>query len=61
MSMQLTRRQPWVAGNDSGVLTVVNTSTGQQVGSTNLGGDGPNPRDGLDPTGTVLTATPPAT
>jgi len=53
--------QLWVAGNDSGVLTVVDTATGQEVGSTNLGGDGPNSGDGLDPTGIVLTATPTAT
>jgi YVTN family beta-propeller protein len=50
--------QLWVAGDDSGVMTVIATATGQQVGSTNLGGDGANSGDGLDPTGMVLTATP---
>ena len=51
-------RQLWVAGDDSGVMTVINTATGHRVGSTNLGGDGANSGDGLDPTGVVLTATP---
>jgi YVTN family beta-propeller protein len=51
-------KQLWVAGVDSGVMTVINTATGRRVGSTNLGGDGPNSGDGLDPTGVVLTATP---
>lgn len=50
--------QLWVVGDDSGVMTVIDTATGQQVGSTNLGGDGANSGDGLDPTGMVLTATP---
>jgi YVTN family beta-propeller protein len=52
--------QLWVAGNDSGILTVIDTATGNVVGQTNLGGDGPNSGDGLDPTGIVLTATPTA-
>lgn len=51
-------KQLWVAGDDSGVMTVINTVTGHRVGSTNLGGDGANSGDGLDPTGVVLTATP---
>ncbi len=51
-------RQLWVAGDDNGVMTVINTATGHKVGSTNLGGDGPNSGDGLNPTGVVLTATP---
>jgi YVTN family beta-propeller protein len=50
--------QLWVAGVDSGVITVINTATGHKVGSGNLGGNGPNSGDGLDPTGVVLTATP---
>jgi YVTN family beta-propeller protein len=53
-------KQLWVAGDDSGILTVIDTSTGDTVGSTNLGGDGPNSGDGLDPTGIVLTTTPTA-
>jgi YVTN family beta-propeller protein len=51
-------RQLWVAGVDSGIMTVINTITGHEVGSTNLGGYGPNSGDGLDPTDVVLTATP---
>ncbi|HEY2578709.1 MAG TPA: hypothetical protein VGI74_20590 [Streptosporangiaceae bacterium] len=51
-------KQLWVAGDDSGVITVINTTTGRQVGSSNLGGNGPNSGDGLDPTGVVLTTTP---
>lgn len=51
-------QQLWVAGDDSGIMTVLDTATGDQVGSTNLGGFGPNSGDGLDPTGVVLTATP---
>ena len=50
--------QLWVAGDDSGVMTVINTATGHRVGSTNLGGDGANSGDGLNPTDMVLTATP---
>jgi DNA-binding beta-propeller fold protein YncE len=50
--------QLWVAGDDSGVMTIVDTATGQAVGSTNLGSDGANSGDGLCPTGVVLTATP---
>jgi YVTN family beta-propeller protein len=50
--------QLWVAGDDSGDVTVINTATGAEVGSNNLGGDGANSGDGLDPTGMVLTATP---
>jgi YVTN family beta-propeller protein len=50
--------QLWVTGDDSGVMTVINTRTGHRVGSTNLGGDGANSGDGLNPTGVVLTATP---
>jgi DNA-binding beta-propeller fold protein YncE len=50
--------QLWVAGDDSGVMTVIDTATGQPVGSTNLGGDGANSGDGLCPTGVVLTTTP---
>jgi YVTN family beta-propeller protein len=50
--------QLWVAGVDSAIMTVINTATGHKVGSTNLGGDGPNSGDGLNPTGMVLTATP---
>jgi hypothetical protein len=46
-----------VAGNDSGVLTVIDTSTGAAVGQTNLGGFGPNSGDGMAPTDIVLTAT----
>lgn len=51
--------QLWVAGDDSGVVTVIDTATGDQVGSTNLGGDGANSGDGFDPTGMVLTTSPP--
>jgi len=50
--------QLWVPGDDSAVMTVIETATGQQVASTNLGGDGANSGDGLCPTGVVLTATP---
>jgi hypothetical protein len=39
-------------------MSVIDTSTGELIGSTNLGGYGPNSGDGLDPTGVVLTATP---
>jgi YVTN family beta-propeller protein len=51
-------KQLWVAGDASGIMNVINTATGRRVGSTNLGGDGPNSGDGLSPTGMVLTATP---
>jgi YVTN family beta-propeller protein len=51
-------KQLWVTGDASGVMTVINTATGHRVGSTNLGGNGANSGDGLDPTGVVLTATP---
>jgi hypothetical protein len=47
-----------VAGDDSGIMTVINTRTGHRVGSNNLGGDGANSGDGLNPTGMVHTATP---
>ena len=50
--------QLWVAGVDSGIISVINTATGHTVGSNNLGGYGPNSGDGLNPTGIVLTATP---
>ncbi len=47
----------WVAGLDSGILYVVDTATGVVAGSTNLGGDGAQSGDGLDPSGIVLTST----
>ncbi|HEX4063654.1 MAG TPA: YncE family protein [Streptosporangiaceae bacterium] len=50
--------QLWVTGDDSGIMTVINTHTGHRVGATNLGGNGANSGDGLNPTGVVLTATP---
>jgi YVTN family beta-propeller protein len=50
--------QLWVAGDDSAVITVINTANGHKVGTNNLGGDGANSGDGLNPTGVVLTATP---
>jgi YVTN family beta-propeller protein len=48
-------KQLWVAGNDSAVLYTINLTTGRMVGSTNLGGDGPNSGDGTNPTGVLLT------
>jgi YVTN family beta-propeller protein len=51
-------QQLWVTGDDSGIITTIKTSTGHRVGSTNLGGYGPNSGDGLSPTGVVLTSTP---
>ena len=47
----------WVAGLDSGILYVVDTATGVVTGQTNLGGDGAQSGDGLDPSGMVLTST----
>jgi YVTN family beta-propeller protein len=47
----------WVTGLDSGILYVVDTATGAVTGSTNLGGDGAQSGDGLDPSGIVLTST----
>jgi YVTN family beta-propeller protein len=47
----------WVAGLDSGILYVVDTATGVVAGSTNLGGEGAQSGDGLDPSGIVLTST----
>jgi YVTN family beta-propeller protein len=47
----------WVAGLDSGILYVVDTATGVVTGQTNLGGDGAQSGDGLDPSGIVLTST----
>jgi YVTN family beta-propeller protein len=49
--------QLWVAGVDSGILYVVDTATGIVTGQTNLGGNGANSGDGLDPSGIVLTST----
>ena len=47
--------QLWVTGITSGNVTVISTSTGTVVGTTNLGGDGANSGDGVDPSGIVLT------
>ncbi|HTT91959.1 MAG TPA: YncE family protein [Acidimicrobiales bacterium] len=47
----------WVTGLDSGILYVVDTATGAVTGQTNLGGDGAQSGDGLDPSGIVLTST----
>jgi YVTN family beta-propeller protein len=48
----------WVTGITSAIATVISTSTGDVVGTTNLGGDGPNSGDGNDPSGIVLTTAP---
>jgi len=47
----------WVTGLDSAILYVVDTATGAVTGQTNLGGDGAQSGDGLDPSGIVLTST----
>ena len=47
----------WVTGLDSGILYVVDTATGAVTGQTNLGGNGAQSGDGLDPSGIVLTST----
>ncbi len=47
----------WVTGLDSGILYVVDTATAVVTGQTNLGGDGAQSGDGLDPSGIVLTST----
>jgi hypothetical protein len=45
-----------VPDRDSGILYLVDTATGVVTGSTNLGGDGPQSGDELDPSGVVLTS-----
>ena len=50
--------QLWVTGITSGIVTVLDTANGSVVGTVNLGGDGANSGDGMDPAGIVLTSTP---
>ena len=47
----------WVTGLDSGIVYVVDTATGAVTGQANLGGNGAQSGDGLDPSGIVLTST----
>ena len=47
----------WVTGNDSGIVYIFDAGTGTVVGQTNLGGDGANSGDGMDPSGIVIATT----
>jgi YVTN family beta-propeller protein len=50
--------QLWVGQNTAGTVTILNTSTYAKVGTINLGDEGPQSGDGLEPTAIVLVKTP---
>lgn len=50
--------QLWVGEADSGIAAVLDPSSGASLAQVNLGGEGPQSGDGLDPTGIVLTSSP---